>query len=880
MKKLLIALMLVTAVATQAQTWVFQSFDSSVKDGWWDMANMYNNQGDSKALWDVTDNAADKKQGSGSLQLDYLCGAGDGWGGYIVRTSIKPYANNVVWDLSAGTKFTFWYKVTKPVVKSKGGTTVVEVKMCDIQDGQENRVFREVAMDLADASGQWKQISVDFTMGSDKTVSWAYQAGPVEGRDMQWDKVNGMEFAVVYVPDGGGSATATPTAAGTVLIDGMAIEGDRYAPPLFNFDNSASKWAVDDMGWAGADGKGAVTLTDEATDKVEGAGSLKFDYTCNASQDWGGFVAFDMAVTPPEKFVERTALVLWLKNTKAIVSTKPERAMLRFFIMENSNGTDTEEWIIKVPIDLSKVSDWTRYTLPLKTKTLPNGDQDPPTDGFAPKSNNGDKTFNHDKIVKVRLEILAAGAGPLAGTKGEKLTGTLLFDICQGSGFQVFDITKPSAPKNVAAIKGNYSNLISWGDVDNEGTEKYDVYASKTAITILTAKGVEKVAGGIARGVQVFEHTLKAPKTDKDVTWYYAVQAIDKNKNEGAIGTAGPVTNKAKGIPTVAIKTVNFKADGNLNEFAGITPFQMKTSNGTGFLVAGDKCDGDADASIEAIYVAIDKNYLYVGADVNDDVVFDDNKYYPGDTWQADALELFIGLYNQAENPMTVTYKRGKTPDYHLRFNKQKLREDHWDVETDELLLPGANYYWAEKFPSGYVVEAKIPLTDLANRRDAGAVKLDEIYVKEGYKVMFDIGQFDNDGGAANREGRIFWTATNGDQGYQNATLLGYTWIGDTDVVATDVEKEEVPVTYSLDQNYPNPFNPTTQIKYSILNAGNVSLKVFDVLGREVADLVNQQQDAGHYTVNFNASSLSSGIYFYRIESGSFISVKKMMLVK
>jgi hypothetical protein len=881
MKKLLIAVMLVVmAVATQAQTWVFQSFDTSVKDGWWDMANMYNNQGDSQAKWDVTDNTADKKEGSGSLKLDYLCGAGDGWGGYIVRTSVKPFANNLYWDLSTGTKLTFWYKVTKPVVTTKPGAMVFEVKICDIQDGQENRVFREFPVDFADASGQWKQVSLDFTMGSDKTVSWAYQAGPVDGRDMQWDRVNGFEFAVVYLPTAGGSATQTPTASGTILIDGLAIEGDHYTPPLFTFDNSATKWGVDDMGWAGADGKGAVKLTDEATDKIEGAGSLKFEYTCNASQDWGGFVAFDMDVAKPAKFEERTGLVLWLKNVKAITSSKPQRAMLRFFIFEKSNGNDTEEWIMKVPIDLSKVSDWTRYVLPLKQKTLPNGDQDPPTDGFGPKSNNGDKTFNPDKITKVRLEILAAGAGPLAGPKGEKLVGTLLFDVCQQSGYQIYDITKPAAPKNLAAIKGNYSNLVSWGDVDNEGTEKYDVYVSKTAITSLTAKGVEKVATGIARGVQVYEHALKAPKTDKDVTWYYAVQAIDKNKNEGAIATAGPITNKARGIPTVAIATPNFKADGNLNEFLGITPFQVKISKGTGFLNAGDKCDGDADCSAEAVYVAIDKNYLYVGADINDDVVFDDNKYYPNDTWQADAMELFIGLYNSAEFPVTYNYKRGKTPDYHLRFNKQKLREDHWDVETDELLLPGASYYWADKFPSGYVIEAKIPLIDLATKRDAGAVKLDEIYVKEGYKIMFDIGLFDNDGAAVNREGRIFWTPTNVDNGYYNATLLGYTWIGNTDVVTTDVEDKEMPVVYSLDQNYPNPFNPATQIKYSIANAGNVSLKVFDVLGREVADLVSKHQDAGNYTVNFNASSLSSGIYFYRIESGSFVSVKKMMLVK
>ncbi|MDP3580917.1 MAG: T9SS type A sorting domain-containing protein, partial [Ignavibacteria bacterium] len=113
-----------------------------------------------------------------------------------------------------------------------------------------------------------------------------------------------------------------------------------------------------------------------------------------------------------------------------------------------------------------------------------------------------------------------------------------------------------------------------------------------------------------------------------------------------------------------------------------------------------------------------------------------------------------------------------------------------------------------------------------------------------------------------------------------NATIWGYTWLGDTDVISTGVEDAEMPVTYSLDQNYPNPFNPSTQIKYSVANAGNVSLKVYDVLGRQVADLVNKHQDVGNYSVNFNASALSSGIYFYRIESGSFVSVKKMMLVK
>jgi hypothetical protein len=87
--------------------------------------------------------------------------------------------------------------------------------------------------------------------------------------------------------------------------------------------------------------------------------------------------------------------------------------------------------------------------------------------------------------------------------------------------------------------------------------------------------------------------------------------------------------------------------------------------------------------------------------------------------------------------------------------------------------------------------------------------------------------------------------------------------------------------TYNLEQNYPNPFNPTTNIRYSIRDAGLVTLKVYDLLGREVATLVNQAQPPGNYQVTFDASRLtSSGMYIYRLQSGSFTRTMKMLLVK
>lgn len=90
----------------------------------------------------------------------------------------------------------------------------------------------------------------------------------------------------------------------------------------------------------------------------------------------------------------------------------------------------------------------------------------------------------------------------------------------------------------------------------------------------------------------------------------------------------------------------------------------------------------------------------------------------------------------------------------------------------------------------------------------------------------------------------------------------------------------EIPNSYALRQNYPNPFNPTTIISYQIPKAGNVKLIVFDILGREVKTLVNEVKKAGNYSIEFNASSYASGVYFYKIESGSFTNSKKMLLVK
>ncbi len=129
---------------------------------------------------------------------------------------------------------------------------------------------------------------------------------------------------------------------------------------------------------------------------------------------------------------------------------------------------------------------------------------------------------------------------------------------------------------------------------------------------------------------------------------------------------------------------------------------------------------------------------------------------------------------------------------------------------------------------------------------------------------------------------------------------VGGNWPGDPDATTTFPQKyvidyirvyqqvpsgvknveSQKPSTFVLNQNYPNPFNPSTTIRYSIPSSGNVKLVVYNIIGQTVKTLVDKEQSAGSYNVNFNAAGLSSGIYFYKLSAGNYTSIKKMIVLK
>lgn len=108
---------------------------------------------------------------------------------------------------------------------------------------------------------------------------------------------------------------------------------------------------------------------------------------------------------------------------------------------------------------------------------------------------------------------------------------------------------------------------------------------------------------------------------------------------------------------------------------------------------------------------------------------------------------------------------------------------------------------------------------------------------------------------------------------------MKWTYVSSVTGIASE-KNDTSPINYQLSQNYPNPFNPTTVIKYSVLNSQFVTIKVFDIIGRMVALLVNEQKSKGTYSVNFNATNLAAGIYFYQLRAGNFVQTKKMILIK
>ena len=260
---------------------------------------------------------------------------------------------------------------------------------------------------------------------------------------------------------------------------------------------------------------------------------------------------------------------------------------------------------------------------------------------------------------------------------------------------------------------------------------------------------------------------------------------------------------------------------------------------------------------------AWDYNYLYMWLEVKDDVFLNENS---SSTWQDDGFEFwFDGDGDQSKN-----WNGGD--EYFLLTNYDPdnvltMITQGKGPELDSLQL--ASIMQASKFTeTGMILEVAFPLAAMG------------IEAGEGTLMALDVDWNDSDTPGLERDTKVkTFDPTDGVWG--NSALMGLArLVGSKVESAVEDEIVQVVTDYELGNNYPNPFNPTTTIEYAVPVSGQVKLAIYDVLGREIATLVDQPMEAGRHKVSFEALDYASGVYFYRLQTAERTITKKMMLLK
>ena len=148
---------------------------------------------------------------------------------------------------------------------------------------------------------------------------------------------------------------------------------------------------------------------------------------------------------------------------------------------------------------------------------------------------------------------------------------------------------------------------------------------------------------------------------------------------------------------------------------------------------------------------------------------------------------------------------------------------------------------------------------------------------KEATSVVYN---FDGEGESLQPEKRYLWIILYRDESDDNGAMVFSVFTVDKETGVEEDMNTALPFVFYLSQNYPNPFNPLTTISYQLPFSGQVSIKVYDIIGQEIATLVNEFKEPGEYTVIWNAEDMPSGLYFYSLKANGFTQTKKMLFHK
>jgi hypothetical protein len=360
---------------------------------------------------------------------------------------------------------------------------------------------------------------------------------------------------------------------------------------------------------------------------------------------------------------------------------------------------------------------------------------------------------------------------------------------------------------------------------------------------------VEPVAGSLI-GFELQQNDNDGTARESVSKWWVAEGDPSWN-NASTFGTA-ILTSRPIG-ETLEIPTTNTPAviDGELDAwYENAAPFQQNSFDNVGS--PGNWPDSYED-SFARSWAAWDADNFYVFIEAWDDIIQDTH----ANSWERDCFEVYFDGDNS------------KTDGAYDNVNDMQLRFGH--AYTDASQIDAASYFGRDgvEFVNvdtdlGWNLEIKLPLTGIFLEPVAGT------------EFGFEIQGNDND--ATARDAITKWWTEVGDPSWNNASTFGTAYLSPR-LVAVD-EKAPVARNFSLNQNYPNPFNPTTTVPFSLKSAGKVRLSVFDMMGKEIAVLVDGIMPAGSHTAQFSANNMSSGIYFCKLQTADNVMTTKMTLVK
>ncbi|RJP67695.1 MAG: T9SS C-terminal target domain-containing protein [Ignavibacteriales bacterium] len=800
-------------------------------------------------------------QGSGAMRIDWRTSGWASWGDFVGAEQWYPESDGV-YDLSGYDSLTFRYYVATPI--TNGIDVVFRLCLLDCSDAANGT--------SASAQTECEKYYSFIHILTETTPGWHYWSMPLKNNDsddghgfaqkgwggVQWgnytldlDMIKGFVWELVV------NQQTEVICEGSIIFDQMELHGLQSKPLTF-FNG---KIIPTNLNFSEGRAGSCVVTNEQSSNPVTHSYSLKW----TTPGQWDGPVwQFNKTVSLYEQWA--------IDTLKFKIKAPAGVGDLRIIFQDiDTDGIEKADYPFEAAYVLSADAmnyddTWKTVQIPLRNFNKNAGVWDDATSAQV------DGVFDTTKVWRFKI----------FRTNDSRWQNQIVYLDEIWTGSPVFDVMPPEAPAVIqGAVAGNYNNLVLWEDVLFEEGEIYNVYASTSPITDIASKYVDHIGYDIAGGTQSLEHPLLAPATDQDVTYYYAIICKDAAGNQSPLATtASGTTNLAKGIPVIhETAPANFTVDGELGEWSSIPPFVVSLANGTTHVPDGYgyTLSGDNDFSFKT-YLAVDENNLYVGVDVEDDILYEDPANDLVYSYLYDGIDLFLGLYDWRGESHT-SYEVGAETDYHFRFNQYGviLDQSNGGVVLDNT---SSDFSFVEKFPSGYKMEAKIPFSKIESMLGTGFSFKPQV----GMRIPVDLIGNDNDATEPDktRECVLTYSYKSNDNSWADVSVWSNTWIGNAWTTGVDDYKNgnAMIVDYKLNQNYPNPFNPSTSISYSVKNQNFVTLKVYDCLGSEVKTLVNEIKAPGSYRIQFDASQLPSGIYFCKMSSGNFVNTIKMMMVK